>query len=117
MLRINKVAVRDPYDLSVDLSDIDASAERTADGSVVRDRIATKYKLNMSWNALTVQEMATLLTAVQDEFFEAEFIDPKTGSYVVKTMYVGDRSAPIAFVREDDGAIMWKGLTMNFVER
>ena len=31
-------------------------------------------------------------------------------------MYVGDRTSPIA-VLQDDGSIMWEGLTADFVEK
>ena len=76
MLRVNKNEIKDPASITVEISDIDASADRNANGNLVRDRVATKYKLNMTWNALTDTEMADLLNAVEDEFFEVEFIDP-----------------------------------------
>lgn len=116
LLRVNKIAVKDPLSYQVSISDIDASANRNANGNLIRDRIATKYKIESSWSALQTDEMMTLLQAVREEFFEVEFFDPYTGSFTTATMYVGDRASPLAYATEA-GEYVWENLKMNFIER
>lgn len=115
MIKVNGTTIKTPSTLQIDISDIDGSTERNANGTLIRDRIAVKRKLNMTWNALTPQEMSSLLKAVQDPFFTVEYPDPMTGNNQTKTMYVGDRNAPM--YRNLNGAILWQGLTMNWIEK
>ena len=112
LIRVNKISIKDPLSYQVSISDIDASATRNANGGLVRDRIATKNKIE----ALEPAEIATLLQAVTDEFFEVEFYNPFTGGFTVTTMYVGDRSSPLAYAN-DSGEYVWKNLNMNLIER
>ena len=116
VLRVNQVAIKDPIDYQVSISDIDASATRNAYGDLTRDRVATKYKVESTWNGLLPEEMAELLQAVKDEFFTVEFYNPYTSTFDERVMYVGDRSAPLAFAKED-GTYAWQSLSMNFIER
>ena len=116
LIRVNKISIKDPLSYQVSISDIDASATRNANGGLVRDRIATKYKIEASWSALEPAEIATLLQAVTDEFFEVEFYNPFTRGFTVTTIYVGDRSSPLAYAN-DSGEYVWKNLNMNLIER
>lgn len=115
MLKINGVAVAAPKVFQVDIADIDGETHRNLKGNLVRDRLATKRKLNCEWAALTMTEISTLLQAVDDVFFSVEYPDPYMGTSTTKTFYVGDRQMPLySYV---DGQILWEGLKMNFIER
>ncbi len=118
IIKIDGVTIpRNPSEFSVDVMDIDdgSTTARTVDGTLHRDRIAVKRKINMRWNALTWDVLSQLLEAVSPVFFEVYYPDPMTGQYETKTFYVGDRQAPVAILR--NGTIIWEGLTMNFIER
>lgn len=118
IIKINGATIpRNPSEFSVDVVDLDdgSTTTRTADGTLHRDRIAVKRKINMRWNALTWDVLSQLLEAVSPVFFEVYYPDPMTGQYETKTFYVGDRQAPVAILR--NGTIIWEGLTMNFIER
>lgn len=115
MLKINGVAVATPKSLSVEVMDLDAESGRNANGSLIRDRIAVKRKINAEWPAMSMSEMSTLLQAVTGVFFEVEYPDPLEGAMLTKTFYVGDRSTPVAIVR--NGQVLWEGVSMNFIER
>lgn len=114
-MKINGTDIKTPSELQIDISDIDANTYRNAKGEMTRDRVATKRKLNCKWNALTVAEMSTLLTAVQDVFFTVTYLDAMIGTEQTKTFYVGDRSAPV--YRLVNGKELWEGLSMNFIEK
>lgn len=115
MLKINGVAVAAPKVFKVDISDIDGETNRNAKGDMIRDRVATKRKLNCEWAPLTMAQISTLLKAVKGVFFTVEYPDPMEGSFITKTFYVGDRTTPMLYMK--DGVPMWEGLSMNFVER
>jgi hypothetical protein len=116
MLKINGVSIATPSELKVDINDLDGESNRNAKGELIRDRVAVKRKLVCKWPPLTMAEISTLLTAVQNEFIAVEYPDPMEGKYFTKTFYVGDRTAPV-FRKKEDGTIMWDSLDMNFIEK
>lgn len=114
MLVINGVNVVTPKSMSVSISDIDGDTGRNANGTIVRDRVAIKRKIELEWGMLTQAEISQLLNAVSSVFFNVTFIDPQQGQ-VTKTMYVGDRSAPVFSFNEKFKP--WSGLKMNLIEQ
>lgn len=81
---------------------------------MIRDRIGVKRKIALEWPPLTQSEISMLLTAVSSVFFTVTFPDPQQG-VVTKTMYVGDRTAPV--YQYINGEVKWNGLKMNFIEK
>lgn len=114
MLSINGVAIATPKSFQVDIQDLDGESNRNAQGDMIRDRIATKRKLECEWGPLTQNEIQILLSAVSSVFFTVTFPDPQLGM-VTKTMYVGDRTAPA--YQYINGEVKWQGLKMNFIEK
>ena len=115
MLKINGIEIKTPTTFSVDIQDIDGETNRNASGTLYRDRICTKIKLNCEWKWMTNAEIATLLNAVRDVFFTVEYPSPLTGGITSGTFYVGDRSAPMYSCVNN--IPRWEGLSMNFIER
>lgn len=115
ILKINGVAIPDPKEFSVDIMDIDDETTRNAKGDLIRNRIATKRKLNCQWPSCGNAEMSIILKAVKNVFFTVEYPDPMEGTRLTKTFYVGDRQMPVYSVI--DGVVRWEGLSMNFIER
>ena len=95
ILKINGVAIPDPSEFSVDIMDIDDETTRNAKGDLIRNRIATKRKLNCQWPPCGNAEMSTILKAVKNVFFTVEYPDPMEGTRLTKTFYVGDRRMPM----------------------
>lgn len=116
MLKINGVGIATPSNFKVDINDIDGETNRNAKGDLVRDRIATKRKLELEWPPLSMSEMSVILKSVKDIYFTVEYPDPMEGMLITKTFYVGDRSAPM-YWKGPTGQYLWKGLTMNFIEK
>ena len=114
-MKINGTKIPTPSTMQVDVIDVDSDSYRNANGNLVRDRVAVKRKISCSWNWLSIADCSTLLTAVQDEFFDIEYLDPVTGSNVTKTFYVGDRTSPIYSLV--DGKKGWKGVSMAFTQK
>ena len=114
MLILNGVVVPTPKSMSISINDIDAETGRNANGTIVRDRVAVKRKIECEWGMLTQEEMQTLLNAVTPVFFSVKYIDPQSGT-TTKTMYVGDRTAPV--YNFNSKFKLWSSLKMNFIEK
>lgn len=106
-----------PAELTVTVLDLDDadSTTRTADGTLNRDRVAVKRQIEMSWNALRWSDISAILSAMELVFFDVTYPDPMTGQHETKTMYVGNRPAPVAF--EKNGVVWWQGLQITLTEQ
>ena len=116
LLTIGGVPQTTPKEMKVGISDIDGETTRNANGDLIRDRIGTKRKLELEFPPLTQSKISTLLNAVSPVFFSVTFQDPQSGM-ITKTMYVGDRTAPVYRYSTDAQKMLWEGLSMNFVEK
>lgn len=93
ILKIQGVAVPSPSVMSWTISSYDTEGSRGIDGTLHRNMVAQKEKLDIEWYCanLTPQQISQILTLTLPEFFEVEFYSPLSASVVKKTMYVGDR--------------------------
>lgn len=115
-MSINGSPIPQPATVTYNRYDMDSEESfRGLDGTMQRDRIATKVKLDCQWNALTANEMNVLLNAMEPVFFNIEYYDPYVGGPTTKTFYVGDRSAPVYSVA--NGKVIFKSFTANFIEK
>lgn len=117
-LLINGVEVKPPQEFSVALNTIDAdSSGRNANGTMVRDIITQKVKIEAKWGPLSSTESSAILKAVKGKFFTINYPDPEEGKQMTKTFYVGDRNAPAYSWNEKFKRVEWSNLAMNFIER
>lgn len=118
VLIINGVNVKPPQDFSATLNTIDAdSSGRNANGTMVRDIITQKVKIECKWGPLSDSEVSIILKAVKGNFFTIEYPDPEEGKQMTKTFYVGDRTAPAYSWNNKFASAKWSNLSMNFIER
>lgn len=94
-----------------DLSNSDAG--RTEDGLMHKNFIRTADKISLSWAYLTTAEVKTILNLFSPEYIEVEHLNPKTGGYVTKTFYVGNRSVPLYNAELD----RWTNVSFGIIER
>nr|DAN56643.1 MAG TPA: hypothetical protein [Caudoviricetes sp.] len=92
------------------------NAGRTLDGTMHRDVVSTKIKINLEWNSITVSEMSRLLTALDSPFFTVRYFNPQRGGFVTDTFYCGNRSVPVySFINNQ---IKYNsGFTVNLIQR
>jgi len=114
MIKINGVVVKSPDVFQASVNDI-VKAERNSGGTMVIDLVATKRKLELGWTYLSAVELATLLAKVSAILFEVSYPDPVTGAERTGTFYKGDRSCEGLTYK--NGAMIWKGLKFNVIER
>lgn len=114
MIKVNGVDIKTPSTYQVSLNDL-SKADRNANGLMIIERIATKRKVEMSWDFLTQAELYTLLQSIISVFFTVEYPDPQDGALKTGTFYVGDRTAGAMDYK--NGVMRWKDIKFNFIER
>lgn len=83
--------------------DIDGpNAGRTMSGTMIRDRVATKIRLDVSCRPLANSELETVLTAISPEYVSVQYYDPMAMGVVTKRMYSNNVPATITTVFDDD---------------
>lgn len=94
-------------------NDLDGSnAGRTMDGTMHRDRVTSKIRLDITCLPLSSEDAKTVLNAISPEYVEVEYIDPMHGR-VTKSMYSNNIPATYINTKTD----MWEGITFPLIER
>lgn len=117
ILKINNVDIATPSEFTVGVQDI-SKAERIANGDIKIERIATKVKLEMSWNYLTTNQLSVLLKSVRgsraNPTFPVTYWDPIEAKAITKQFYVGDRTAGMHMIKY--GKPVYVGVAFNLIE-
>lgn len=117
-LAINGAVVKPPKDFKISYEDIDAdSSGRNADGTMVRDLIARKVKLELAWGPMSDSESSNILKRIDGLFFTASYPDAKEGRIVTKTFYAGPRALGAYSWHDKFNSFKWDGLSVNFIEQ
>lgn len=99
-------------------NDVDGpTTGRTMSGLMVRDRVATKIRLDVTCRPLTGSELHTLLNALLPVFVQVTYEDPMYG-LVTKTMYANNNPATFFKKKMKTGTTeYWIDVTFPLVER
>lgn len=98
-------------------NDVDgSSAGRGIDGTLIRDRVGIKDKLEVTLIPLTTEQCAAIFAAIEPEFVTVQFTSPRQGAVVTKTMY--SNNIPVTYaMRKTNGTELWSGITFPLVEK
>ena len=97
-------------------NDIDGpNAGRTIGGLMIRDRVATKIRLDITCKPLLQSQCSALLNAILPEYVTVHYIDPMYGE-VPKTMYPHHHPVVVETAFEN-GEIRFTGITFPLIER
>lgn len=93
------------------------NAGRTQTGLMERDRVAIKYRWDITCRPLTAEEQSTLLTAINPVFVNVTCIDPVTNTIVTKECY--SNNFPSTYLIHDaiKNKDYWTGLAFPLIER
>lgn len=98
-------------------SDVDATtAGRGLDGKLMRNRVATKIRLDITCIPLTADKASIVLSAIMPEWVTVTYTDPQIGGEVTKTMYSNNNPASF-LMKRPDGTEYWDGITFPLIER
>lgn len=98
-------------------NDIDgSSAGRNMQGTLIRDRIATKYKIKLTCRPLTTSELRTFLNLIEPSSFWVTITNIKGSGTLSMRMYCS--TVPVSFLINKGGesADLWSGLSFNLIE-
>lgn len=89
-------------------NDVDGpSAGRTISGLMIRDRVATKIRLDITCRPLTGDELRTLMNLLLPEFVTVTYDDPLYG-IVSKTMYANNHGAQFMLKKQPHVSELWR---------
>ena len=98
-------------------SDLEAPGSgRALDGTLMRNRVATKIRWDVTCIPLTTAQASLVLTAVMPVWVEVTYTDPQLGRDVTKTMYSNNNPASF-LMRKSDGSEYWDGITFPLIEK
>lgn len=106
-----------PSKFEYSLQDVSAAdSGRTEDALMWKNRVAQKVKIGLEWVAVSDADAATILNAVDDEYFSVTYHDPKANSTVTKTFYRGDVQAPY-YWWTDNSTFNLQTVSFSIIER
>lgn len=98
-------------------SDVDGSdSGRDLTGDLMRDRITTKRRLDITCRLLTNDEINLVLSSIEPEWVTVSYYDPMEGAVVEKTMYSNNHPASYQ-IKHPDGTEWWSGVTFPLIEK
>ena len=98
-------------------NDIDGpDAGRNMAGTMLRQRVTTKVRLDVTCRPLTSAESHIVLSAIKPEYVTVQYTDPEEGTTVTKSMYANNNPASF-LIRKKNGEEYWNGITFPLVER
>ena len=98
-------------------NDLDAEGSgRSLDGLMMRNRVASKVRLDVTCIPLPSPAASRVLTAIMPEWVEVTYTDPQLGRDVTKTMYSNNNPASF-LLRREDGTEYWDGITFPLIEK
>ena len=98
-------------------SDLDAPGSgRGLDGKLMRNRVASKVRLDVTCTPLTADKASIVLTAIMPQWVSVTYTDPQLGRDVTKTMYSNNNPASY-LMKRPDGTEYWDGITFPLIEQ
>lgn len=111
---VNGARIPIPTAYQYDLQDVSApNSGRTEDALMHKQRVAQKVKIELKWDFVTTAQVAEILNAFNPEYLSIVYLDAKSGSFLTKTFYVGDRTAPMY----NSTLGLWENVSFNIIER
>ena len=98
-------------------NDIDGpDAGRNMAGTMLRQRVTSKKRLDVTCRPLTSSEAHIVLSGIAPEYVTVQYTDPQEGTTVTRTMYSNNNPASYMLLKED-GTEYWDGITFPLIER
>lgn len=116
VIKINGIWVPTPGEFDWQISDLDASAERSAAGFLIRERIRENvHKLTFNWPYVERLRFYEFIAQMKDlpPNFDLQFPDA-TGELLTLNMYRADVTANM-FAYQDEKS-HWKNCKTSFIE-
>jgi len=115
LLKINGVDIKPtPSDYQPDIEILENST-RNSLGTLLREIIAYKVKINCKWSYMTQAQYQKLQEIRKLKSFSCTYWDTSTGKTNTITCYAGQpKATPIR--ADENGVVDWRDISMNFIE-
>lgn len=98
-------------------NDVDGpNAGRTQDGTMQRDRVAIKYRWDITCRPLTATEQSLILGLIEPEFVVVDYTDPLDNTVKFDMYYSNNFPSTFCIIRRG-GTEVWQGLAFPLVQR
>ena len=96
-----------------------ANAGRMQNGEMQRDRVAIKYRFDVTCHPLTAEEQSTVLSLINSEFVTLTYTDPVSNSTRTGTFYSNNIPSTFAIRHKHGNSYTeyWSGLTFPLIEK
>ncbi len=115
------VSLPDPQSMKINNYDLDSGdgTGRNQNGELLRDRVAVKEKLEITFPPMMRADYQGILNMVKDTFFTVKYYSDYYGEVREATMYVGDRQVQLYYMQDQTNPSEgWtNAISMNFIER
>lgn len=114
-MRINGITIKNPSTFKIERYNV-TTMERLSNATMVGDLVAKKLKFYFTYDALTAQELDTILQAIWDSpglFFPFQYSD--RGISKITMVYVGSIPSELHYM--SDKNTVWKNVSFNLIER
>ena len=91
-----------------------ADSGRALDGTLIRKKVATKHKIDLTFSPLNTSEISIILQAIKSTNLTCIFLDPEQGDYSTKNCYANNIPAQAPIIINDE--VRWDGLKISLVE-
>lgn len=113
--KVNGTDCPTPSEFGWSLQDVsDSSSGRTQDAVMHKNRVATKEKIQLSWNAPDPDKASTILQLFTAEYFDVTYRCPLTNTVTTKTFYRGDANANTYWWANNG---LFEKISFNIIER
>ena len=103
-----------PSDYQPDIEILEKST-RNALGTLLREIIAYKIKINCKWNYMTRNQYQVLQKIRKMKAFKCTYYDTESNSFKTVTCYCGPvKGTPIR--TDENGVAEWRNISANFIE-
>ena len=112
---VNGVRIKNPSTFKIERYNV-TTMERLSNADMVGDLVAQKLKFYFTYEALSAEELDTILRAIWDSpsiFFPLEYSD--RGTQKRASVYVGSIPADLHHMSSSNA--VWKNVSFNLIER
>lgn len=103
--------------LSMRREDVDGpDAGRDLNAELHRNRVATKYRFDVTCRPLYDDELGKILQLIKPEFVNVRYYHPEMQSIVTRTMYSNNVSITYQQIYKN-GRELWGGITFPLIEK
>lgn len=97
-------------------NDVDGpAAGRTITGTMERDRVATKMRMDVTCIIMDATTLNTIMALIEPEYITVSYSDPMIGSRSNVVMYSNNNSCVYSH-KDIHGVEMWKEITFPLIE-